>query len=171
MTLLSFSRYTFLSDNLHYTEYNKFGQKLSPVRFELITSWLSVHCSANWAKSLFGWIIKAFIKSCSIDSRNKQSPTCELVYETKESSLQKSPTDSSLAQSVEHWTNDKEVVGSNPTGDNFWQNLFCAIELQIFQIIWQKCIRYSYREKLDWRILSLSLAEFYFAPPRVTWYN
>ena len=34
-------------------------------------------------------------KSCSIDSRNKhkQSPTCEAVHETKESSFQKSPTD------------------------------------------------------------------------------
>ena len=39
------------------------------------------------------WIIRAFIKSCSIDPRNKQSPTCEMVHETKESSLQKSPTD------------------------------------------------------------------------------
>ena len=67
------------------------------------------------------------IKSCSIDSRNKQCPTCEVVHETKESSLQKSPTESSLAQSVEHWTDDQEVVGSNPTGDNFWQNLFCAL--------------------------------------------
>ena len=55
-------------------------------------------------------IIKAFIKSCSIDSRNKQSPTCEVVHETKESSLQTSPTDSSLAQLVEHGTDDLEVV-------------------------------------------------------------
>ena len=64
-------------------------------------------------------IIKAFIKSCSIDSRNKQSPTCEVVHETKESSLQTSPTDSPLAQLVEHGTDDLEVVSSNPTGDNF----------------------------------------------------
>ena len=63
----------------------------------------------------------AFIKSCSIDSRNKQSPTCEVVHETKESSLQTSPTDSSLAQLVEHGTNDTEVVSSNPTG-----NIFCV---------------------------------------------
>ena len=57
--------------------------------------------------------------SCSIDSRNKQSPTCEVVHGTKESSLQKSPTDSSLAQLAEQETDDLEVVGSNPTGGNF----------------------------------------------------
>ena len=33
-----------------------------------------------------------------IESRNKQSATCEVVHETKESSLQKPPTDSSLTQ-------------------------------------------------------------------------
>ena len=64
-------------------------------------------------------IIKAFIKSCSIHSRNKQSPTCEVVHETKESSLQISPTDSFLAQLVEHGTDDLKVVSSNPAGDNF----------------------------------------------------
>ena len=65
-------------------------------------------------------IIKAFIKSCSIDSRNKQSPTCEVVHETKENSLQTSPTESSLAQLVEHGTDDLEVVGSIP-GMGCWQ--------------------------------------------------
>ena len=64
-------------------------------------------------------IIKAFIKSCSIDSRNKQSPTCEVVRRTKESPLQTSPTDSSIAQLGEHGTDDLEVVSSNLTGDNF----------------------------------------------------
>ena len=28
------------------------------------------------------WIFMAFIKSCSIDSRNEPSPTCEVVHET-----------------------------------------------------------------------------------------
>ena len=64
-------------------------------------------------------IIKAFIKSCSIDSRNKQSPTCKVVHGTKESSLQTSPTDSLLAQLEEHGTDDLEVVSSNPTGAIF----------------------------------------------------
>ena len=64
-------------------------------------------------------IKKEFIKSCSIDSRNKQSPTCEMVHETKESSLETSPTDSLLAQLVERGADDLEVVSSNPTGDNF----------------------------------------------------
>ena len=54
-----------------------------------------------------------------LDSRNKQSQTCEVVHETNESSLQKSPTDSSLAQLAEHETDDQEVVGSNPTGGIF----------------------------------------------------
>ena len=66
----------------------------------------------------------AFIKSCSIDSRNKQSPTCEVVHETKERSLQKSPTDSLLAQLVEQETDDQEVMSSNPTGGNFWKICF-----------------------------------------------
>ena len=51
-------------------------------------------------------IIKTFIKSCSIDSRNKQNPTCEVVHGTKESSLQTSTTNSSLAQLGEHGTYD-----------------------------------------------------------------
>ena len=69
-------------------------------------------------------IIKAFIKSCSIDSRNKQSPTCEVVHETKGSYLQTSPTDSLLAQLVEHGTDDLEVVSSNPTGTFFEEMYF-----------------------------------------------
>ena len=64
-------------------------------------------------------IIKAFIKLCSIDSRNKQSLTCEVVHETKESSLLNSPTNSLLAQLGEQETDDQEVMGSNPTGGNF----------------------------------------------------
>ena len=56
------------------------------------------HC----AKSLFGLV-----------------PTCEVVHGTKESSLQKSPTDSLLTQLAEHGTNDLEVMGLNPTEDNF----------------------------------------------------
>ena len=55
----------------------------------------------------------AFIKSCSIDSRNKESPTCAVVHETKESSLQTSPTDSLLVQLAEHETDDLVVVSSN----------------------------------------------------------
>ena len=36
---------------------------------------------------------------------------------------------SDLAQLAEHGTGDLEVVSSNPTGDNFWRNLFCSVEL------------------------------------------
>ena len=42
-----------------------------------------------------------------------------MVHETKESSLQKYPTDSWPAQLSEHLTDDKEVVSSNPTGAIF----------------------------------------------------
>ena len=59
------------------------------------------------------------MKSCSIDSRNKQSPTYEVVHETKESLLHRSPTDSLLAQLAEHKTDDLKVVSSNSTGGNF----------------------------------------------------
>ena len=61
----------------------------------------------------------------SIDSRVKQSPTCEGVHETKEISL---PANSSLAQLVEHETDDPEVVGSNPTEGIFLTQfiLFCV---------------------------------------------
>ena len=44
---------------------------------------------------------------------------CEVVHEAKESSLQKSPTDSCLAQLAEQKINDLEITSSNPTGDNF----------------------------------------------------
>ena len=43
------------------------------------------------------------------------------MYETKESSLQKSLADSSLAQLAEQETDDLEVMSSNPTGGNLWQ--------------------------------------------------
>ena len=66
-----------------------------------------------------------------------------MVHETKESSLQRSRTDSSLAQLAEHGTDDLEVVSSNPTGDNFWRNLFCSVYLKICQIIWQKCVSWK----------------------------
>ena len=51
-----------------------------------------------------------------------------MVHETKDSWLQKSPTDSSLAQLAEHGTDDLEVVSSNPTGGNFWWNIFLCCE-------------------------------------------
>ena len=61
-----------------------------------------------------------------MDYRDKQSPMCEVVHKTKESLLQKFPTDSSLSQLAEHETDDQQVVGLNPTG-GFLTNLFCAV--------------------------------------------
>ena len=58
-----------------------------------------------------------------MDSRNELSLKCEVVHETKLTSEISFPTDSSLAQSVEHWTDDLEVVSSIPSRGNF---LFCS---------------------------------------------
>ena len=51
-----------------------------------------------------------------------------MVHETKESSLQKSPTDSLLAQLSEHHTDDLEVMSLNPIRGNFLTKffLFCV---------------------------------------------
>ena len=65
-----------------------------------------------------------FIKSCSIDSRNEQSPTCEVVHETKLTSEISCLTDSCLAQLVNHWPEDLEGLVSIPTGGNFLTNFF-----------------------------------------------
>ena len=69
-------------------------------------------------------INKAFIKSCSIDSRNEQSPTCEVVHETKLTSEISFPTDSLLAQLAEHGADYLVVVGSILGRDNFFILLF-----------------------------------------------
>ena len=64
------------------------------------------------------------ISSCSIDSRSKKIQRCEVVHETKESSLQKYPTDSSLAQLAEHVTDDPEVVSSKCENDEIYCVLY-----------------------------------------------
>ena len=70
-----------------------------------------------------------FVKNCSIDSKNNQSPICEVGHETKERSFQKkSPTYSFLAQLAEHKTDDPEVVSSNPTGGKFLMKfILCCV--------------------------------------------
>ena len=62
--------------------------------------------------------------SCSIDSRNEQSPTCEVVHGTKLTSEISFPTDSLLAQLAERGTDDLEVVDSIPGRNNFFILLF-----------------------------------------------
>ena len=51
-----------------------------------------------------------------------------MVHKTKESSLQKSPTDSLLAQLADQETDDQELMSSNPTGGQFLTKfiLFCV---------------------------------------------
>ena len=68
-----------------------------------------------------------------------------MVHETKESSLQKSPTDSSLAQLAEQETDDQEVVRSNPTGAIFDKFYFVLCNF--------KSIRKSDRNMSDWPIV------------------
>ena len=68
-------------------------------------------------------IIKAFIKTCSINSRNEQSPTCEVVHETKLTSEISFKRDCLIAQLAERETDDLKVVDSIPSRDNF---LFCS---------------------------------------------
>ena len=60
----------------------------------------------------------------------------KLCMKQKESSLQKSPTYSCLAQLTEHATDDPEVVTSNPSGGNFWQNLFCSVFISRISRAW-----------------------------------
>ena len=82
------------------------------------------------------------IKSCSIDYRNEQSPTCEVVHETKLTSEISFPTDSLLAQLAEHGTDDLEVVDSIPGKDNFF---YIALFLQCWQdpaTMWQEISNY-----------------------------
>ena len=87
-------------------------------------------------------IIKAFVKSHSIDSRNEHSPTCEVVHETKLTSEISFPKDSLLAQLAESGTDDLEVVGSILGRDN----IFFALLLQCCQdpaTIWQEISNYA----------------------------
>ena len=69
----------------------------------------------------------------------------EVVNETKLNSEISFPTDSCLAQSVQHWTDDREVVSSIPNGGNilfcssplmlagFWKDLAGNNELQLYR--------------------------------------
>ena len=49
-----------------------------------------------------------------------------MVQETKLTSEISCPTDSYLAQLVEHYSNDQEVMDSKPTGGNFWRIFFSS---------------------------------------------
>ena len=114
---------------LSYTAQNKFRQKLSPVGFELTTSRSWVPRSTNWASEGICWRSLKGAFFCFMHHF-----TCWTLFISRinrarlyKGSLQPSPTDSPLAQLVERGTHDLEVVSSNPTGDNFWRNFFCAV--------------------------------------------
>ena len=57
---------------------------------------------------------------------NNRSPTCQVVHETKLTSEIFWPTHTTLAQSVEHQSDDLEVLDSIPTRCNFDKFVFCS---------------------------------------------
>ena len=84
----SFSRSAFLSDYLTDSKLHrkKISSKIAPSGIWTHNLWIItlMLCQLSWVTiwRLSVWIIKAFIMSCSIDSRNEQSPTYEVVHET-----------------------------------------------------------------------------------------
>ena len=121
----------FLSDYLtvlSYTEQNKIHQKLSPVGFELTTFRSPVPRSANWAS-------KESVGDVWSELYFMHHFTCWTLFISRinRAWLYKGLVDShpqpisDLAQLIEHGTDDLEVVSSNPTGTNFWRNLFCSV--------------------------------------------
>ena len=75
------------------------------------TSWSSCQCSTEWTKSTFSCQSKSpWPLSCSIDSRNDQSPKCEMVHETKLTSEISCPTHIWRTQSEEHYSDDRKVL-------------------------------------------------------------
>ena len=112
-----------------YTEQNKFHQKLPPVGFELTISRSSVFCSANWAREES---VGDFWSELSFVSYTTSHVGLCLFLESIEHEFIKAlmihrqpNTDS--AQLAEQKTYDLEVLSSNPTGGNFWQNLFRSV--------------------------------------------
>ena len=82
----------------------------------------------------------AFIKSCSIDSRNEQSPTCEVVHETNKAHFGNLLPNRFLPSSVGKalaWRSGGP--GFNPHWGQFCRIFFFALPcVKICQIIWQK---------------------------------
>ena len=69
----------------------------------------------------------AFIKSCSIDSRNEQNPTCEVVHETKLTHFRNLLPNRFLPSSVSTalaWRS--RDLGFNPHWGQFLMNFFCS---------------------------------------------
>ena len=62
------------------------------VGIEPMTSWSSLQHSTYSTKWWSVRIIKAFMKPCSNDNRNDQSPKCEVMHETKVTSEISAPT-------------------------------------------------------------------------------
>ena len=117
-----------LSDrSLCYTEQNKFHQKFFPVGFELTTSWSSVSCSINCAKSLFGCLCKSLwpLWSCAllIPEINKVQHVKWCMKQKKAHSNKFLP--STVSRALDWWSGGH---GFKPHwGAIFWWNLFYAV--------------------------------------------
>ena len=89
----------------------------------------------------------ACIKSCSIDSRNEQSPTCEVVHETNKAHFRNLLLNRFLPSSV-----GKALAwrSGGPGFQSHWgqilTNFFALPRVKICQIIWQK--RLSWKTQL-----------------------
>ena len=68
-----------------------------------------------------------------------------MLHGTKESSLQKSPTDSLLAQLAEHGTDDQEVVSQTPWGQFLMKFILFCVTLNLSDNMTEN----SYHEKLN----------------------
>ena len=121
-----------LSDrSLHREEQKKFRQKLPPLGLETRTSRSSGQCLTNWARqesvgqeiSEVSFVCFMYHFTCwtLFISRINRA----WLYKGLNDSRRQANSD--LAQLAEHEADDWEVVGSNPTGGNFWRNLFCAV--------------------------------------------
>ena len=90
-------------------------------------------------------IFMAFIKSCSIDSRNEQCPTCEVVHETNKAHFRNLLPNRFLPSSVgKALTWRSGDPGFNPPWGQFLTKFFFAVLcMRICQIIWQKCLSWK----------------------------
>ena len=108
-------------------------QVISLMLYQL--SWVNIQLPA--------WIFMAFIKLCSIDSRNEQSPTCEVVHETNKAHFRNLLPNRFLPSSV------GRALGSWSGGHGFqshWEQFFFALPcMEICQIIWQEHVSWKSR--------------------------
>ena len=84
----------------------------------------------------------AFIKSCSIDARNDQSATCEVVHETNKAHFRNLLPNRFLPSSVgKALARRSGGPGFNPTSDEEIVKIVISIKIDQPYIRWQHCHR------------------------------